>query len=125
MRSRAPHGGGVCDDSIARDASLSIKTGRQGSEISPREVDDIIQETAFGAAWRHRGSKPAVCATIVKTRGIARTDIVRASLARPPARRRSDARQDVQTKFGISIPALKDAGRSNSFDEEIGGLVAA
>ena len=37
---------------------------------------------------RHRGSKPAVRSAIAKTGRIARTDIHRASLARPPARRR-------------------------------------
>ena len=37
---------------------------------------------------RHRGSKPAVCSAIVETGRIAGTDIHRASLARPPARRR-------------------------------------
>ena len=34
-RSRAPHGEGVCDDCMARDALLSIETGRRSSRSRP------------------------------------------------------------------------------------------
>ena len=68
---------------------------RARSSIGARSGD-------FGAAsranrqglhvWRcmecHRGSELSVCSTIAETRRIARTDIHRASFARPPPRRR-------------------------------------
>jgi Glycosyl transferase family 2 len=106
---------------LALDQDWAAKLG-----IAPREVDDIIQETAFGAAW----------GTIED-----RSSLFARRLLRPAdlpeqisfARRwlahlrdgRSGARQHVQTKLAISIPALKDAGRLNSFDEESRSFVAA
>jgi hypothetical protein len=93
--------------------------------ISAGDVNDIIKEPAFGAAWsiiEHRSLlferqllRPA---ELPEQIAIARRSL--ASLANGD----SGARQHVQTKFSISIRALDDAGRSHLFDEEGGSLVA-
>ncbi|MGB7974330.1 MAG: glycosyltransferase [Roseiarcus sp.] len=87
--------------------------------ISPREADGVIQESAFGAAW-----------AVIEDR----SPLFARRLLRPPelpaqisiARRwltnlregGSGARQHVESKLAISIRALDDACRFNSFAEE-------
>jgi Glycosyl transferase family 2 len=106
---------------LALDQDWAAKLG-----ISPREVDDIIQETAFGAAWAAiEDRSPLFARRLLRPAELPE----QISLARrwlPRLREgRSGARQHIQTKLAISIPALKDAGRLNSFDEESGSFVAA
>jgi hypothetical protein len=93
--------------------------------ISPREVDDIVTEAAFGAAW-----------SIIEDRSplFVRQSLRPAELPEQIAIARHslgalregglNARHHVQTKFSISIRALDDAGRAHLFDEEGGSLVA-
>jgi hypothetical protein len=93
--------------------------------ISAKEVGDIIQEPAFGAAWdaiedrsplfARRLLRPA---ELPEQISIARRWLVHLREGG------SGARQDVQAKLTIPIPALDDACRMNSLYEESGGLVA-
>jgi hypothetical protein len=93
--------------------------------ISPRDVSDIIKEPTFGGAWgriedqsplfARRSLRPA---ELPEQISLARRWL---ALLREGA---SDARQHVQPKFSISIRALDPAGRSHSFHEESGSLVA-
>ena len=116
VRLRRLHGAG----GLALDQNWVAKLG-----ISPREADDIIQESAFGAAWgaiedrsllfARRLLRPA---ELPEQIAIARRWL---ALLREGG---SNARQHVQTEFSISISALDDASRSHSFDEESGSLVA-
>ena len=95
-------------------------------EISPREVDDIIQELAFGAAWgaieersplfARRSLRPA---ELPQQISIARRWLAHLREGG------SGARQHIQPKFSISISPVDDACRSDPFDEESGSLVAA
>ena len=116
-RLRRLHGGGR----LALDQDWAAKLG-----ISELAVNDVIREPRFGAAW-----------DVIEER----SPLFARQLLRPTelpeqismARRwlthlregGSGARQHVQAKLAISIPALKDAGRLNSFDEESGSFVAA
>jgi GT2 family glycosyltransferase len=93
--------------------------------ISPRDVDDIVTEAAFGAAWSMIEDRSTLFvrqslrpAELPEQIAIARRSL--ASLRKEG----SGARQDVQTKFGISIRALDDTARSHSLDEESDSLVA-
>ena len=93
--------------------------------ISPRDVGDIVTEAAFGAAWSiiedrsplfvRQSLRPA---ELPEQIAVARHSL--ASLREGGL----NAPQHVQTKFGISIRALDDAGRSHFFDEEGGSFVA-
>jgi cellulose synthase/poly-beta-1,6-N-acetylglucosamine synthase-like glycosyltransferase len=93
--------------------------------LSPRDVNDIISEAAFGAAWNIIEDRSSLLARhllrpaeLPEQTAIAGRSL---SLLREGG---SSARQDVQTKFSISIPTLDDAGQSHFSDEEGGGLVA-
>jgi hypothetical protein len=95
-------------------------------EISPREVANLVQESAFGAAWGViEDRSPLFARRLLRPAELPeQISIARRWLARM-RERGSGARQLVQTKLTISIPALDDACRSDPFDEESGGLVAA
>ncbi len=94
--------------------------------IAPREVVDIIQEMAFGAAWGAiEDRSPLLARRLLRPAELPeQISFARRWLALL-REGRSGAQQHVQTKLAIAIPALKDAGRLNSFDEESGGFVAA
>jgi hypothetical protein len=91
--------------------------------ISAEEASDIIQEPAFGAAWDAiEDRSPLFARRLLRPAELPeQISIARRWLARL---RGSDARQDVQAKLTIPIPALDDACRMHSLDEESGGLVA-
>ena len=93
--------------------------------ISTGDVNDIIKEPAFGAAWSViEDRSPLFARQLLRPAELPeQIAIARRSLAflREGG---SGARQHVQTKLSISIRALDDAGRSHSFDEEGGSLVA-
>ena len=93
--------------------------------ISPRDVGDILKEAAFGAAWSIiEARSPLFIRQSLRPAELPeQIAIGRRSLA-SLRERGSGARQDVQTKFGISIRALDDTARSHSFDEESDSLVA-
>ena len=116
-RLRRQHGAGR----LALDQDWAAKLG-----ISPREVDDIIQESAFGAAWGAiEDRSPLFARRLLRPAELPeQISIARRWLARL-RKGGSGARQHVQTKLTISIPALDDACRSDPLDEESGGLVAA
>ena len=94
--------------------------------ISSREVGDMIQESAFGAAWSSiEGRSPLFARRLLRPAELPeQISIARCWLAHL-REGGSGARQHVQTKLTISIPALDDACGSDPFDEESGSLVAA
>jgi cellulose synthase/poly-beta-1,6-N-acetylglucosamine synthase-like glycosyltransferase len=106
---------------LALDQDWAAKLG-----ISPREVNDIIQESAFGAVWEAiEDRSPLFARRLLRPAELPeQISIARRWLARV-GEGGSGARQHLQTKLTISIPALDDACRSDPFDEESGGLVAA
>jgi Glycosyl transferase family 2 len=144
IRSREPDA--FCDDALepfrtvfARAAWRGCLRRRHGAgrlaleqdwavrlEISPREVDDIIQKSAFGAAWAViEDRSPLFARRLLRPTELPeQISIARRWLAHL-REGGSGARQHVQTKLTISIPALDDACRSDPFDEESGSLVAA
>jgi hypothetical protein len=93
--------------------------------LSACDVNDVIKESPFGAAWNmiedrsspFAGHLPRP-AELPRQIAIARRSL---SLLREGG---SGARQDVQTKFSISVRPPDDAARSHLFDEESNGLVA-
>jgi GT2 family glycosyltransferase len=92
---------------------------------TPRDVDYFVTEAAFGAAWSiiEDRSPLFVRQSLRPAELPEQIAIARRSLA-SLRERGSGARQDVQTKFGITIRALDDTARSDSFDEESDSLVA-
>ena len=93
--------------------------------MSTGDVNDIIKEPAFGAAWSViEDRSPLFARQLLRPAELPdQITIGRRSLAflREGG---SGSRQHVQTKFRISIRALDDAGRPYLFDEEGGSLVA-
>jgi hypothetical protein len=93
--------------------------------LSAFDVNDIFNQVPFGAAWdiienrspmfTRRLLRPA---ELPEQIAIARGAL---SLLREDG---SGARQDVQTKFSVSISPLDHPARSQVFDEDIDGLVA-
>ena len=94
-------------------------------KISARDVNDILKESAFGAAWSIiEDRSPLFVRQLLRPTELPdQIAIARRSLAsiRESA---SGARQHVEAKFGIPIRALDDAGRTHLLDEEGGSLVA-
>jgi cellulose synthase/poly-beta-1,6-N-acetylglucosamine synthase-like glycosyltransferase len=116
-RLRRRHGAGR----LALDQDWTAKLG-----ISPREVNDIIQESAFGAVWEAIEDRSPLFARrllrpaeLPEQISIARRWLVHLHEGG------SGARQHIQPKFSISISPINDARRADPFDEESGGLVAA
>ena len=93
--------------------------------IWPREVNNIIKEQAFGAAWSViEDRSPLFARQLLRPAELPeQIAIARRSLS---LRREggSSARQHVQTKFSISLRPLDGACRSDSFDEKGDSLVA-
>ena len=105
---------------LALDQDWAVELG-----LSPSNVNDILNEVPFGAAWdviekrspmfTRRLLRPAqLTEQIASARGAI-------SLLREGG---SGARQDVQAKFSVSVSPLDDPARSQVFDEDIDGLVA-
>ena len=95
-------------------------------EIAPRDVDDLIQEPAFGAIWAAIELRsPRFARRLLRPAELPE----QISIARPwLAHLReggSGARQHIQPEFSISISPIDDVSRSDPLDEESGGLVAA
>jgi hypothetical protein len=93
--------------------------------LSACDVNDIIKEASFGAAWNIIEDRSSLFprhllrpAELPKQIAIARRSL---RLLREGC---SGARQHVQTKFSISIRPLDGACRSNSFDKKGDSLVA-
>jgi cellulose synthase/poly-beta-1,6-N-acetylglucosamine synthase-like glycosyltransferase len=115
-RLRRMHGAGR----LALDRDWTAELG-----VSAREVNDIIKESAFGGAWSViEDRSPLFARQLLRPAELPeQIAIARRSLA-SLREGGSRARQHVQTKFRISIRALDDTCRSNSFDESGGSLVA-
>jgi cellulose synthase/poly-beta-1,6-N-acetylglucosamine synthase-like glycosyltransferase len=93
--------------------------------ISPGVMDDISQESAFGAAWSIiEDRSPLFARRLLRPAELPeQISIARRWLAHL-REGCSRARQHVQTKFSVPFRALDETGRSNSLDEESGSLVA-
>src|SRR5277367_1638061 len=102
---------------VALDQDWATKLG-----ISPREVNDLVQESAFGAVWRViEDRSPQFARRLLRPADLPeQIAIAQRSLGLLRAKA-SGAGQDVQTKLSISIRPLHDASRSRSFDEESDG----
>jgi hypothetical protein len=95
-------------------------------EISPRDVDDLIQEPAFGAIWAAIELRsPRFARRLLRPVKLPeQMSIARRWLAHL-REGGSGARQHIQPEFSTSISPLDDVSRSDPLDEESGGLVAA
>ena len=95
-------------------------------EISPREVDDLIQESAFGAIWAAiEFRSPLFARRLLRPAELPEQIAIARRWLAHLRERGLGARQHIQPEFGISISALDDVPRSDPLDEESGGLVAA
>jgi cellulose synthase/poly-beta-1,6-N-acetylglucosamine synthase-like glycosyltransferase len=93
--------------------------------IWPREVNNIIKERTFGAAWSVIEDRSPLFARHLLRPAELPEQIASARRSLASLREGgSGARQHVQTKFRISIRAHDDAGRFHSIDEEGRSLVA-
>ena len=92
--------------------------------IPTNDVNDIIKEPTFGAAWSVvEGQSPLFARRLLRPAELpAQIAIARRSLA-SLREGGSGARQHVHPKLSIPIRAHDEAGRSRSFDEESGSLV--
>jgi hypothetical protein len=92
--------------------------------LSACDVNDIIKESPFGAAWNIIEDRSSLFARQLLRPAELPEQIAIARRSLSLLAKASGARQDVQTKFSIAIRPPDDAGRSHSFDEESDGLVA-
>jgi hypothetical protein len=95
-------------------------------EISPREVDDVVQESAFGTIWAEVESRSPLFARRLLRPAELPEQI---SIAHRWLAHLRDgglgARQHIQAEFSIAISPIDDISPSDQFDEESGRLVAA
>jgi hypothetical protein len=105
---------------LARDHDWPTALG-----LSACDVNDVIKESPFGAAWTIvEDRSPLFARRLLRPADLPeQIALARHSLSLLCAKA-SGAGQDVQPKLGIAISVLDDAGRSHSFDEESNGLVA-
>jgi hypothetical protein len=144
IRSREPHA--LCDDALEPFRTAFARASWRGClrrmhgagglaldqdwaaelGISAGDVNDIIKEPSFGAAWEAiEDRSPLFARRLLRPAELPeQISIARRWLA-CLRKGGSGARQHVQAKLAISIPALDDACRSDQLDEESDGLVAA
>ena len=93
--------------------------------VSPGQLDGVSGASTFGATWSViEDRSPLFARQLLRPAELPeQIAIARRSLA-TLRKGSSGARQHVQTKLRVAIRPLNDAGRSHSFDEESGGLVA-
>jgi hypothetical protein len=93
--------------------------------LSASHVNDIKKETAFGAAWSViEDRSPLFARRLLRPAELPEQIAIASRSLSLLGETGSGARQNVQTKFSISIRPLDDARRSHSFDEKSDGLVA-
>jgi GT2 family glycosyltransferase len=94
-------------------------------KILPQEIDDLMQESAFGPVWASIESRsPRFARQLLRPSELPeQISIARRWLAH--LRERSGARQYIQPEFSVAISPLDDVIRSEALDEESGSLVAA
>jgi hypothetical protein len=106
---------------LALDQDWAAKVG-----ISELAVNDVIQEPTFGTAWDVIEERsPLFARQLLRPTELPKQISIARRWLTHLREGDSGARQHVQAKLAISIPALKDAGRLNSLDEESGSFVAA
>jgi hypothetical protein len=94
-------------------------------KISAGGVNDILKESAFGAAWSIIEDRSPLSVRQLLRPTELPEQIATARRSLPSIRESAlSARQHVQAKFGIPIRALDAAGRSHLFDEDGGSVVA-
>jgi Glycosyl transferase family 2 len=95
-------------------------------ETAPRDVDDLIQEPAFGAIWAAiQLRSPRFARRLLRPAELPeQISIARRWLAHL-RKRGSEARQHIQPEFSMSISPIDDTSWSDPLDEESGGRVAA
>ena len=105
---------------LSLDQEWAIKLG-----IQARDVDEIVHEFAFGAAWAviENRSPLFVRQLLTPAQLPEQISVARRWLAHMRAGRLG-AQQHIQAKLPISIRARNHTCRPNLFDEEGGGLVA-
>jgi hypothetical protein len=105
---------------LAIDQDWSAQLG-----LSACDVNDILKEAPFGAAWTIvEDRSPLFARRLLRPAELpGQIAIARRSLSLLRAKA-SGAGQDVQTKLGIAIFPPNHAERSHSFNEERDGLVA-
>ena len=110
---------------MAQVVSRSIEHGRTIWEVSPGQLHGVSGASTFGATWSViEDRSPLFARQLLRPAELPeQIAIARRSLA-TLRKGSSGARQHVQTKLRVAIRPLDDAGRSHSFDEESGGLVA-
>jgi hypothetical protein len=93
--------------------------------ISAGVIDDISQESAFGAAWSIiEDRSPLFARRLLRPAELPEQIFIARRWLANLRKGGSASRQHVQTEFSISISALDNACRSHLFDEESGSLVA-
>jgi Glycosyl transferase family 2 len=116
-RVRRLHGAGR----LALDQDWADKLG-----ISEQEVDAVVQEPAFGAAWAViEDRSPLFVRRLLRPADLPEQIAIARRWLANLREGGSNARQHVQTKLTISIGARDDAGRPHLFDKEDSSLVAA
>ena len=143
VRSREPEA--FCDEALepfrsafARAAWRGRLRQRHGAEglvfdrdwakklkISPQDMDELVQKSAFGAVWASiEFRSPRFARQLLRPSELPeQISIARRWLAH--LRERSEARQYIQPEFSVAISPLDDVIRSEALDEESGSLVAA
>ena len=92
--------------------------------LSACDVNDVIKEAPFGAAWNIIEDRSSLFARhLLRPAELPEQIAIARRSLRLLREGGSGARQHVQTKFSISIRPLDDADRSHSFGEESGSLV--
>ena len=94
--------------------------------ISTDEIDELMQESAFGSVWAGIESRsPRLARRLLRPAELPeQISIARRWLAHL-RERGSRERQHIQPEFSIAISALNNITRADSVDEESSGLVAA
>jgi cellulose synthase/poly-beta-1,6-N-acetylglucosamine synthase-like glycosyltransferase len=92
--------------------------------ISAGNINDILKESAFGAAWRVIEDRSSLFGRqLLRPAELPAQIAIARRLLSSLREGGSGTRQDVHTKFSIPIRLPDDTGRSHSFDEESDGLV--
>jgi hypothetical protein len=95
-------------------------------ELSACDVNEVIKEGPFGAAWNIIEDRSSLFARhLLRPAELPEQISVARRWLAHLRESGSGARQHIQPKFSISISPVDDACRSDPFDEESGSLVAA
>jgi Glycosyl transferase family 2 len=105
---------------LALDQDWAEELGLLASHFS-----EIVKVRAFGAAWNVIEERsPLFARRLLRPAELPEQITIARRSLRLLAQSGSAARQNIQTKFSISIRPLDHAGRSHFFDEESDGVIA-